>query len=81
MSSADGNQRTALIVGASRGLGLALTEELWSRGWQVIATRRDGAPKLQTLADRSDGGIEMQWIANLGKTELRFVDRFNQQIA
>jgi NAD(P)-dependent dehydrogenase (short-subunit alcohol dehydrogenase family) len=25
-------QKTALVIGASRGLGLALTEELWSRG-------------------------------------------------
>ena len=60
MSFADANQRTALIVGASRGLGLALTEELWSRGWRVIATRRDVAPLLQALAARSAGEIELQ---------------------
>ena len=58
--SGDGDrQRTALIVGASRGLGLALTEELWSRGWRVIATRRDDAPALRALADRSAGEIEL----------------------
>ena len=60
MSSADANQRTALIVGASRGLGLALTEELWSRGWRIIATRRDVAPLLQALAARSGGEIKLQ---------------------
>lgn len=60
MSSANAPQRTALIVGASRGLGLALTEELWSRSWRVIATRRDVAPLLQTLAARSGGEIELQ---------------------
>jgi len=32
--------RTALIVGASRGLGLGLAVELARRGWQVIATVR-----------------------------------------
>lgn len=32
--------RTALIVGASRGLGLGLTQEFVSRGWRVIATAR-----------------------------------------
>lgn len=32
---------TALIVGASRGLGLALVEEYLKRGWHVIATVRD----------------------------------------
>ncbi|MGI4731950.1 MAG: SDR family oxidoreductase [Janthinobacterium lividum] len=32
---------TALVVGASRGLGRALALELHARGWQVIATVRD----------------------------------------
>ena len=38
---------------------MALTEELWSRGWRVIATRRDDAPALQALAARSAGAIEL----------------------
>jgi NAD(P)-dependent dehydrogenase (short-subunit alcohol dehydrogenase family) len=33
--------QTALIVGASRGLGLGLAREYLSRGWRVIATVRD----------------------------------------
>lgn len=33
--------KTALIIGASRGLGLGLTRQLSARGWQVIATARD----------------------------------------
>ncbi len=32
--------KTILLAGASRGLGLGLTEEYLSRGWQVIATAR-----------------------------------------
>ena len=32
--------RTALIIGASRGLGLGLVQELTRRGWQVTATTR-----------------------------------------
>ena len=59
MSDDGVRQKTALIIGASRGLGLALTEELWSRGWRVIATRRDDAPALQALAGRSAGEIEL----------------------
>jgi len=34
---------TALIIGASRGLGRALAEEHLKRGWAVIATVRDVA--------------------------------------
>ena len=35
--------RTALIVGASRGIGLGLAEEYLRRGWRVIGTVRDDA--------------------------------------
>ena len=36
--------RTALIVGASRGLGLGLVKQLHADGWQVIATQRARQP-------------------------------------
>lgn len=35
-------QKIALIIGASRGLGLAIVAELLRRDWQVIATGREG---------------------------------------
>jgi len=41
--------QTALIIGASRGLGLGLAHEYLSRGWRVIATARD--PKAQAMRD------------------------------
>ncbi len=46
------NPGTALITGSDRGIGLALTREFVSRGWQVIATCRDPekATDLQGLA-------------------------------
>ena len=37
---------SALIIGASRGIGLGLTSELLGRGWQVTATHRSPAPAL-----------------------------------
>jgi len=43
-------RKHALIVGASRGLGLGLTETFLRRGWQVTATRRGAAPGLERLA-------------------------------
>ncbi|MGG4733608.1 SDR family oxidoreductase [Leclercia adecarboxylata] len=33
-------QRQALIIGASRGIGLGLSKELQQRGWAISATRR-----------------------------------------
>ncbi len=42
--------RTALIVGASRGLGLGLAGEFLHRGWTVTATTRGDSPGLAALA-------------------------------
>jgi NAD(P)-dependent dehydrogenase (short-subunit alcohol dehydrogenase family) len=55
--------KTALIVGASRGLGLGLVTELSQRGWNVVATARkpEQAAPLQALARRSKG-IELEQI-------------------
>ena len=55
---------TALIVGASRGIGLGLAEELAGRGWNVVATARDlaKAKDLVALADRSGGKIKIDLV-------------------
>jgi NAD(P)-dependent dehydrogenase (short-subunit alcohol dehydrogenase family) len=51
----DGAKR-ALVIGASRGLGLGLTERFLERGWVVTATGRHvDSGELKDLADRSDG--------------------------
>jgi NAD(P)-dependent dehydrogenase (short-subunit alcohol dehydrogenase family) len=52
--------RTALVIGASRGLGLVLTNELVRRGWHVIATTRDGGGELQAAADASGGRLSVE---------------------
>jgi NAD(P)-dependent dehydrogenase (short-subunit alcohol dehydrogenase family) len=53
---------TALIVGASRGLGLAIVEELASRGWQVVGTVRDLTVEtpLHGIAARSSGQVTVE---------------------
>lgn len=50
---------TALIVGASRGLGHAMAAEFLDRGWNVIGTVRDTSVRtpLHDLADRAEGRV------------------------
>lgn len=43
---------SALIIGASRGIGLGLTAELLGRGWTVVATHRSDAPALAATGAR-----------------------------
>lgn len=54
--------RTALVVGASRGLGLGLATELSRRGWNVIGTARQpqNATGLAQLAASSDGRVQVE---------------------
>ena len=44
----------ALVTGASRGLGLALTRSLVLRGWSVVVDARDGARLAAAVAGLSD---------------------------
>jgi len=54
---------TALIVGASRGLGYAMVEEYSKRGWSVIGTVRGDQPTpLHDLAARADGRVEIETV-------------------
>jgi NAD(P)-dependent dehydrogenase (short-subunit alcohol dehydrogenase family) len=57
------NGKTALVVGASRGLGLGFTRELVDRGWGVIATARKPA-----------SAEELGHLARLGKVEIETLD-------
>ena len=54
--------KTALVVGASRGIGLGLTKELAGRGWNVIATRRSASSDkgLEAFAGESAGKVRME---------------------
>lgn len=53
---------TALIVGASRGLGHAMAAELLGRGWSVIGTVRDTTARtpLHDLEDRAEGSVTVE---------------------
>jgi len=47
------NGRTALITGASRGLGLALAQELARQGWRLLIDGRDAEALQQAAAELS----------------------------
>jgi NAD(P)-dependent dehydrogenase (short-subunit alcohol dehydrogenase family) len=54
---------TILIVGASRGLGLAMAEEFTRRGWNVIGTvRATGGTDLHALAERHPEQIRVETV-------------------
>ncbi|MFF0579702.1 SDR family oxidoreductase [Streptosporangium saharense] len=54
------SERQALIIGASRGLGLVLANELARRDWHVIATTRQEGGELRENADAWDGRLEVE---------------------
>jgi NAD(P)-dependent dehydrogenase (short-subunit alcohol dehydrogenase family) len=54
------NKNTALILGASRGLGLGLAREFLSRGWRVIGTAREDAAKLEALGRDAGGNLRIE---------------------
>ena len=55
--------QTALIVGASRGLGLGLAQEFLKREWSVVGTVRAGKKtKLHDLALHAKGMLDIELI-------------------
>jgi NAD(P)-dependent dehydrogenase (short-subunit alcohol dehydrogenase family) len=55
--------KSALIIGASRGLGYALAAEYLARGWHVTATvRGSGWTGLHNLAKSSDGRLNVETV-------------------
>jgi NAD(P)-dependent dehydrogenase (short-subunit alcohol dehydrogenase family) len=55
-------QSTALVLGASRGLGLALAQEWCARGWHVTATVRTGSEELEALGRRFPSSLEIETV-------------------
>lgn len=50
-------RQTAMVIGASRGIGLGLVREFSARGWRVVASERSDSPALHDLARQS--GVEI----------------------
>jgi NAD(P)-dependent dehydrogenase (short-subunit alcohol dehydrogenase family) len=49
--------KSALIIGASRGLGLGLVREHLARGWRVAATVRTPSTDLEALRATAGGQL------------------------
>ncbi|TCL02608.1 SDR family NAD(P)-dependent oxidoreductase [Sodalis ligni] len=56
-------QKTALLIGASRGLGFAMAVEYLQRGWQVVATGRDSSKdRLNQIAEQFPSLLEVETV-------------------
>ncbi len=60
-SMTDSRERTVLVTGGSRGLGLALVEELLRIGYRVGTCSRKASPELQRLLERESGRRSLYW--------------------
>lgn len=61
------SMKRALVIGASRGLGLGLVEQLKDAGWEVTATVRDldKVPTALTALEVKVEGLEMGSLASM----------------
>ncbi|GAB3745916.1 SDR family oxidoreductase [Amycolatopsis oliviviridis] len=66
----DTSDRQELVIGASRGLGLVLAEELTRRGRRVIATARRSGGELQAKADASNGRLRIESLEMTSEDQL-----------
>jgi NAD(P)-dependent dehydrogenase (short-subunit alcohol dehydrogenase family) len=65
------NKPTILVVGASRGLGLALVEQFCSRDWHVIGTVRRKSAAFDGLKARFSASLEEEAADIADETSVR----------
>jgi NAD(P)-dependent dehydrogenase (short-subunit alcohol dehydrogenase family) len=53
-------KKSVIILGASRGLGLALAEEYCAVGYEVVATVRTPSPALEQLRERFPSSLQIK---------------------
>ena len=57
-----GSSKQALIIGASRGLGLGLARELLARGWRLVATVRKPSDALEALRAEAPDKLKIETV-------------------
>lgn len=60
---AAGNSRSALVTGASRGIGRCCAQLLAEEGWDLTVSGRDSAALSQAAAELADIGVGVQAVA------------------
>jgi NAD(P)-dependent dehydrogenase (short-subunit alcohol dehydrogenase family) len=62
-TAAEESPKSLLLIGASRGLGLAIAEQYLKRGWHVVGTVRGGErTKLHDLRERWNSQLEIDTV-------------------
>lgn len=61
------DQRTAVITGANRGIGLELARHYASQGWQVIGVCRQSSQELDEVAAKVIDGVDVTTDAGIQK--------------
>jgi NAD(P)-dependent dehydrogenase (short-subunit alcohol dehydrogenase family) len=56
-------RRLAIVVGASRGIGLAIGRALGLAGWEVLLAGRTGPGLASAAADLARDGVAVRWVA------------------
>lgn len=67
--------KTALIVGASRGIGLGLTGALLGRGWKVTGTQRTPSPGLAASGATVMSDVDVTNQAQISALATRLADQ------
>uniref|UniRef100_A0A9E8CS33 SDR family NAD(P)-dependent oxidoreductase n=1 Tax=Bosea sp. NBC_00436 TaxID=2969620 RepID=A0A9E8CS33_9HYPH len=62
VKAADGARPVILIIGASRGLGLAMAAEFLKKGWNVVGTVRRDHTALHELGTRNPERVEIAYV-------------------
>ncbi|QBR04384.1 SDR family NAD(P)-dependent oxidoreductase [Paraburkholderia pallida] len=68
-------RRTIVVVGASRGLGLALAKEYCARNWHVIATSRGRSEGLDKLRECYPSSLEIETVDIADGSSIRALAR------
>jgi NAD(P)-dependent dehydrogenase (short-subunit alcohol dehydrogenase family) len=56
------SNRNALLIGVSKGLGLAMASEYLKRGWTVVATELNRSDELHALESEAGGRLEIEFV-------------------